>query len=116
MARVIRALRSRKGDAYHLLDDDDLDAYGQQLDVVRVVAESAAAAPGTRHLVLDNWPRAAASVPTGRLEVHDGIACILYEDPDYGLLTEIRWDVYRGPEIPPDPGRDPAAAARNPAG
>ena len=112
--RVIWALRGRKGDAYQLLDDTDLDAYRHQLEIVKVVGESSAAAPDTRHLLLDNWSQATASVAAGRLEVRDGIVCVLYEDPGNGLLTEVRWDVYRGPEIPPDLGRDPAAASRNP--
>ena len=107
--RCIRSLRQRKADAFGDHDNEDLDALLSQLEVVRVIHESADEAAGGRHLHLDNALRAAHSVPIGRMEVRHGTCLTLYEDPDYGLLTELRYSPYRGPEVDPEPACPPDA-------
>ena len=105
--RCLRSLRQRKAEGFAEYDEEDFNAFTSQLEIVRVVHEAPDVAPGSRHLHLDNLVRAKASTPVGRLEVRDGTAVTLYEDPDYGLLTEVRYGPYRGKEAPPEPPCDP---------
>lgn len=105
--RCLRSLRQRKAERFAEFDDEDFAAFRAQLDIVRVVHEAPDAEPGARHVHLDNLLRAARSVPAGRLEIRDGLCITLYEDPEYGLLTELRYAPYRGTEAMPEPPCDP---------
>lgn len=105
--RCLRSLRQRKAEGFAEYDDDDFKAFKSQLEIVRVLHEAPDTAPGSLHLHLNNLDRARSSTPVGRLEVRDGTAITLYEDPDYGLLTEVRYGPYRGKESPPEPPCDP---------
>ncbi|MHC5019850.1 MAG: hypothetical protein ACYTGX_07000 [Planctomycetota bacterium] len=105
--RCLRSLRQRKAEGFAEYDDDDFAAFVSQLEIVRVVHETPGTAPGSHHLHLDNVLHAHTSTPVGRLEIRDGTAVTLYENPDYGLLTEIRYAPYRGKEAPADPPCDP---------
>lgn len=106
---VVAAMRTRAADMWGSFDEVDLGAYQDQLEVLRVVAETRGPAHGERHLVLDNCVRAARSVPAGRLRSDDGRALTLYEDPDWGLLTEIRWGRAAREADEPPPGTEPDA-------
>ncbi len=113
--RCLRSLRQRKAEAFAEYDEEDFAAFRAQLDIVRVAHEASGPAAGEQHLHLDNLLRAAQSIPVGRLELRDGIALTLYEDPDFGLLTELRYHPYRGQEVSPETPCDPESI-RNLAG
>ena len=113
MAEVVRGLKARAAEKLTKLDAVDVKAYEDQLEILQVVAE--AQGPGTheRHLLFDNHPRAKRSVPAARLVDDDGHAITLYEDPDWGLLTEVRFSILRTPRDAPARLRSRRARTRH---
>ncbi len=102
---IVSALRSRSVQSFASLDDVDLAAYEDQLEILRVVHEGGPSSD--RHLVLENLHRATRSVPSARLVDGNGLSVTLYEDPDFGLLTEVRFGVVRDATAPPPAGTVP---------
>ncbi|MCI0343023.1 MAG: hypothetical protein L0216_18085 [Planctomycetales bacterium] len=102
---LVAAVRTRSAQSFASLDDVDLAAYEDQLAILRVVHENGATSD--RHLVLENLHRAARSVPSARLVDSNGRAVTLYEDPDYGLLTEVRFGTVLDSTAEPPTGTAP---------